>query len=247
MSNHAKFAAAGIAAVIGLSFIGSCFTIVDTGERAVVLRLGEYKYTMSEGVNFKLPVVDRTVKFNVRDNNYSSKHEVSSSDIQTIVVETSLIYSLDPNKVGDIYKSYADKYEDVVIKPALAEIVQSTISEYRIDEFVEKRSAISQKIADRFKAKTEHTGIILKAFNITNHDFSDQFNKAIEDKKIAEQGALKAKYDLERVKLEAEAQRQKQASLSPMVLQEKAIDKWDGKLPQYMSGNGNLPFIIQQQ
>lgn len=247
MIKDIKIATTVFATVFGLGFMSSCFTIVDTGERAVVLRLGEYKYTMTEGVNFKLPIVDRTVKFNVRDNNYSSNHEVSSSDIQTITVETSLIYSLDPNKVGDIYKSYADKYESVVIKPALAEIVQSTISEYRIDEFVEKRRAISQKIAERFKAKTEHTGIMLKAFNITNHDFSDQFNKAIEDKKIAEQGALKAKYDLERVKLEAEAQRQKQASLSPMVLQEKAIDKWDGKLPQYMSGNGNLPFIVQHQ
>ena len=41
-------------------------------------------------------------------------------------------------------------------------------------------------------------------------EFSDEFNKAIEDKKIAEQGALKAKYDLERVTLEAKAQLEKQ-------------------------------------
>ena len=39
-----------------------------------------------------------------------------------------------------------------------------------------------------------------------------KFNKAIEDKKIAEQGALKAKYDLERVTLEAKAQMEKQKS-----------------------------------
>ena len=81
---------------------------------------------------------------------------------------------------------------------------------------------------------------------ITNHDFSDEFDKAIENKKVAEQGALKAKYDLQRVKLEAEAQKEKQKSLSPLVLQEKAIDKWDGKLPNYFSGN-QLPFITAQQ
>ena len=80
---------------------------------------------------------------------------------------------------------------------------------------------------------------------ITEHDFSDEFNKAIEDKKIAEQGALKAKYDLERVTLEAKAQMEKQKSLNQMVLQEKAIDKWDGKLPQYYSG-GELPFIFSK-
>ena len=48
--------------------------------------------------------------------------------------------------------------------------------------------------------------------------------------------------DEERMKLEAEAQKVKQASLSEMVLQEMAINKWDGKLPQYFSGD-QLPFI----
>lgn len=243
MKIHAKIALVAASALVGLTMFLESFTIVDTGERAVVLRLGEYKYTMNEGVNFKMPIVDRTVKFNVRDTNYKSKAEVSSRDMQTIMVETSLIYALDPKKIGDIYKEYGKKYEDVVINPILAEIIQSTISEYRIDEFVENRTTISQKIAERFKTRTEKSGIVLKSFNIVNHDFSDQFDKAIEDKKIAEQGALKAKYDLERVKLEAEAQKQKQNSLSELIIREKAIDKWDGKLPQYYSGE-KLPFIV---
>ena len=71
---------------------------------------------------------------------------------------------------------------------------------------------------------------------------NDKFNKAIEDKKIAEQGALTAKFTLERMKLEAEAQKVKQASLSPLVLQEMAINKWNGQLPQYFSGE-QLPFL----
>ena len=61
-------------------------------------------------------------------------------------------------------------------------------------------------------------------------------------KKIAEQGALTAKFTLERMKLEAEAQKVKQASLSPLVLQEMAINKWNGQLPQYFSGE-QLPFL----
>ena len=90
----------------------------------------------------------------------------------------------------------------------------------------------SDKINTRFTEKVKDSGIIVKSLSLTNHDFSDEYNKAIEAKKVAEQGALKAKYDLERVTLEAEAQLKKQKSLNAMVLQEKAIDKWDGKLPQ---------------
>jgi len=108
--------------------------------------------------------------------------------------------------------------------------------------FVEKRQEISNRIRSSFANQVESNGVLVKTLLITNHDFSDEFNKAIEDKKIAEQGALAAKFTLERMKLEAEAQKIKQASLSPMVLQEMAINKWDGKMPTYM-GNDNLPFI----
>ena len=99
-------------------------------------------------------------------------------------------------------------------------------------EFLESFAEIFGTDVDKVK----DSGIIVKSLSLTNHDFSDEYNKAIEAKKVAEQGALKAKYDLERVTLEAEAQLKKQKSLNAMVLQEKAIDKWDGKLPQYYSG-----------
>ena len=78
---------------------------------------------------------------------------------------------------------------------------------------------------------------------ITNHDFSDEFNHSIEAKKVAEQQALKAKYDLDRVKLEAQAQNEKNKSLTPTVLQELFIEKWDGKLPNYWGG-GSLPLPV---
>lgn len=166
--------------------------------------------------------------------------------MQTIAVEESLVYALNTKDVGLIYQKYGTKYEDILIKPTLAEITNSVIAAYPIEQFVEKRSEISDKINNRFTEKVKDSGIIVKSLSLTNHDFSDEYNKAIEAKKVAEQGALKAKYDLERVTLEAEAQLKKQKSLNSMVLQEKAIDKWDGKLPQYYSGK-ELPFIMQSK
>lgn len=221
------------------------FTIIDTGERGVVLRLGEYRYVMSEGINFKVPLMDRVIKMSVRDTTYNSKLEVSSKDMQTIQVENTLIYTLNPEKLGQIYKVYGTNYVDTVIKPTLAEVTNAVIAAYPIETFVEKRAEISQKISDAFVLKTQDTGIVVKSLLITNHDFSDEYNKAIEAKKVAEQGALKAKYDLEKTRLDAEAQTLKQKSLNAMVLQEKAIDKWDGKLPQYMGNSGQLPFILK--
>lgn len=218
------------------------FYTINTGERGVVLRLGKLTGVVGEGLHVKMPFMDEVQILSIRDHNLTLNSEVSSSDIQTIAVEVGLVYSLDPAKVGTIYQTYAKNIETTLIRPTLSEKINAIIAEYPIEAFVEKRAEISNRIRTTFAAQVEGNGILVKTLLITNHDFSDEFNKAIEDKKIAEQGALAARFTLEKMKLEAEAQMIKQASLSPLVLQEMAINKWDGKMPQYFSG-GQLPFI----
>jgi regulator of protease activity HflC (stomatin/prohibitin superfamily) len=237
-----NYAIIAVAALVALIVLGNTFYTIDTGERGVVRRMGRLMAIAEDGLNIKIPFVDNVVKLSVRDHKLAVKSEVSSSDIQTIAVEVSLVYSLDPAKVDKIFQTYSTRIEETLVRPTLSEKINAIIAEYPIETFVEKRAEISNRINSSFAIQVDGSGILVKSLLITNHDFSSEFNKAIEDKKIAEQGALTAKFTLERMKLEAEAQRIKQASLSPMVLQELAINKWDGKLPQYFSGN-QLPFI----
>lgn len=231
-----------VAGVVAIVLLSSSFYTIDTGERGVVLRLGKLEGVVGEGLHIKVPYMDDVQKLSIRDRNLSLSTEVSSSDIQTIAVVVDLVYSLDPNQMGSIYQTYSNRIEETLVRPTLAEKINAIIAEYPIEAFVEKRSEIANRIRTSFAGQVEHNGVLVKTLLITNHDFSDEFNKAIEDKKIAEQGALAAKFTLERMKLEAEAQTIKQASLSPMVLQEMAIQKWNGQLPTYM-GNDKLPFI----
>ena len=223
--------------------ISSC-TVIDTGERGVVLRMGKFATIMDEGLNFKLPIVDRVVKMNIRDITFTSKSEVSSKDIQTIMIESSLIYSLDPEKVGNIYKVYGTNIENTIIKPTLAEVVNSNVAKYPIESFVENRAEIANKIEKDFIQRTGDIGISVKSFLITNHDFSEEFDKAIEAKKVAEQQAITANFNKERARLDSEANKYRQAGLSQFVLMEKFLDKWDGHMPKVM-GNGNaMSFIL---
>ena len=238
------FATGGGIALALLIAAAGAFTVINTGERGVVLRMGKLDRIMNEGLNVKTPFIESVTKISVRDVNYPIQTEVSSRDMQTIKIKASLIYSVDPTKVGTVYQTYGQNYQDTLIKPTLLEVINAVIANYNIEDFVEKRSEISAKISKDFITRVASCGIVTKSLLITEHDFSNEFDKSIEAKKIAEQGALKAKFDLERVKLEAEAQRQKQNSLSDLIIREKAIDKWDGKLPQYYSGD-KLPFIVK--
>lgn len=241
---------AKIVSGVFIAFIAimSSFSIIETGERGVVLRLGEYKYTMNEGLNFKAPFIDSVYKMQIRDRSYNSDVEVSSKDMQTIKISSSLVYSLDSQKIGDIYRRYGNNIESTIIKPTVAEVINATIAQYPIEEFVSKRDEISKRIMGTIQTRLSDIGIDIKSFLITNHDFSDDYNKAIEQKKIAEQAAITAEYNKQKAQLDSEANKYRNEGLSKYVLMEKFLDKWDGHMPKVLTGNdGNMSMILNTE
>lgn len=241
---------AKIVSSVFIAFIAimSSFSIIETGERGVVLRLGEYKYTMNEGLNFKAPFIDSVYKMQIRDRSYNSDVEVSSKDMQTIKISSSLVYSLDSQKVGDIYRRYGNNIESTIIKPTVAEVINATIAQYPIEEFVSKRDEISKKIMGTIQTRLSDIGIDIKSFLITNHDFSDDYNKAIEQKKIAEQAAITAEYNKQKAQLDSEANKYRNEGLSKYVLMEKFLDKWDGHMPKVLTGSdSNMSMILNTE
>lgn len=246
--NRSKIAKIVSGVFIAFIALMSCFSIIETGERGVVLRLGEYKYTMNEGLNFKAPFIDSVYKMQIRDRSYNSDVEVSSKDIQTIKISSSLVYSLDSQKVGDIYRRYGNNIESTIIKPTVAEVINATIAQYPIEEFVSKRDEISKRIMGTIQTRLSDIGIDIKSFLITNHDFSDDYNKAIEQKKIAEQAAITAEYNKQKAQLDSEANKYRNEGLSKYVLMEKFLDKWDGHMPKVLTGNdGNMSMILNTE
>ena len=92
-------------------------------------------------------------------------------------------------------------------------------------------------------------------FQMTEINYSDVFERAIESKVTAEQEALKAKNKTVQVQEEAKqkviaaeaearsmAIRAQALSQNKSLVQYEAVQKWDGKMPQYMLGN-SVPFI----
>ncbi|EMY76733.1 hypothetical protein LEP1GSC060_3196 [Leptospira weilii serovar Ranarum str. ICFT] len=88
-------------------------------------------------------------------------------------------------------------------------------------------------------------------------NFAESFSESIELKQKAEQDALRAKNELERVKIEAEQQvvnaraeaetlRLKSQQITPMMVEMERIKKWDGKYPDtYLGGGANTLFQIK--
>lgn len=227
-------------------------TIVPAGHKGVTLNMGAVTgAVMNEGINFKIPFVQNAEIIDVRVKKYESKDNSSASkDLQTIKSSIAVNYRVNQDHVADLYQKIGMSYESTVINPAISECIKSVTSRYTAEELITKRTEVSEEMKKFLQDKLIEKYILVDSFNIINFDFTDAFNTAIEEKQIAEQNALKAKYDLERIKTEAEqavtkakgeaeAMKLKNEQISQNIIYLEFIDKWDGKMPTYY-GSDNL-------
>lgn len=254
--NTNQYVKIGIAFVLFLVllYINPCIQ-VEAGHKGVVLNMGAVSgKVMEEGINFRMPVVQSVIIVDVRVLKKETKAAAASKDLQNISTLIALNYHLDPAKVNELYREVGLDYEDKIIDPAVAEVVKSVTAKYTAAELITLREEVSASIKSGLETRVKKYHILIDDFSIKDFEFSQTFAKAIEAKQEAEQLALKAERDLQRVKIEAEQQiataraeaetlRLKNVSVSPLMIQLNAIEKWDGKLPQNMYGNGALPFI----
>ena len=226
---------------------------VNTGEVAVISRFGKVISVEKEGMKFKIPIIDKKTKLEVRDRLIKGVYSVSSEDLQTVSTEVAVQYKIiDPLKV---FKSFKNEYDTRLVNPRISEVVQAISSNYTIEELVAKRQQLGQGIYTNLKNDLLPYGIEVQKVSIINHDFSDSFENAIEQKKSAEQLAQKeeienrqriknAETNLKVKELEAKANSILTETLTDKVLKKQMIDKWNGEMPKVV-GKDNVLLNIE--
>jgi regulator of protease activity HflC (stomatin/prohibitin superfamily) len=249
----------GIAGLVLILLIVSTYFGVDAGERGVVLRFGEVNRVVEPGPNFKITLAEQVVYMTVRVQKTTTKTEAASRDLQTVQTTMVLNYNIEPTKAGQMYSNIGLNYNERVIDPAVKESFKAAAARYTAEELISKREALKTEVRNYLRERLQVYGIVVVELSITDFEFSQEFNKAIESKQTAEQNALRAKRDLDRIRVEAEqkiasaraeaeALRLQRQVISPELIelrkieaQIKAIEKWDGKLPSVTGGA--VPFI----
>jgi len=225
-----------------LIFFPYVFVQIDAGTVGVKLRNGAIVDTLGEGLHVKFPIFEQVVRFEARTQKKEVIADAASKDLQQIEATVALNYRIDAAKAEEIYKKLGTEYEDRVVTPRLQESVKTVTAKFTAEELITKRPEVREAILKEITAKLGAENVIVEDISIVNFGFSPQFTQAIEEKQLAEQRALKAQRDLERVKIEAaqqiskaqadaESQRLQQQTLNELLLQKQFIEKWDGKLP----------------
>lgn len=259
-----KLVGLGVLLLVTLIFsIMSIFT-VDTGEVAIVSTFGKVTAIKQEGLHVKMPFMQKKTKIETREKSYlfdkteeaDTTLEVSTKDMQSIKIQFSVQASI--TDAEKLYKAFKNKHEGRFIRPRVKEVVQSTVAKYTIEEFVSKRAEISKLIFEDLEDDFKKYGLTVSNISIMNHDFSDEYENAVESKKVAEQAVEKAKAEQQKLLLEqksrvelaelqlkekeiqAKANKVEATSLSKELLQKMAIEKWNGELPKVQGNQSNL-------
>ena len=184
--------------------------------------------------------------------------EAFSKDLQTVSTTIAINYRVDTSKSYSIYKNIGADYENVLVIPAVNEVLKAITAKYTAEESVTNRTLISDGLIKGLNDKLNSIGLYVTDVNIINFDFSEAFIDAIEEKQVAEQKLLKAETEKQtaitnaeaqaqttkiKAEAEAEANNKIKASLNENIIRSKFYEKWDGKLPEAMGSDSIITSI----
>lgn len=261
-----KLGGIAFGALFALLFL-TPFTTIGTGQRGVVTHFGKVQgEILDEGFHLRMPILTSIKKISVRVQKSDLKTQASSKDLQLVTSEVAINWHVNPSEVANLYQNVGDE-DDVVTKvltPLVSEVFKSTTATKTAEEIITKRSELAEESEKGLRAGLAKYGLILDNVSIVDLDFTAEFAKAVEHKQIAEQQAKQAEYvamqatanakaevnkakgdaeaTLTRARAQAESQKLLRLTVTPEILQQQAIEKWNGEFPQVM-GSGTLPFL----
>lgn len=248
------------AALIGLSLsLQGCLgvTIVDTGHRGIETHFGKVTdRSLSEGIYFYNPFTSGIVEMDVRTQKLEFDAETYTRDIQQAKLHVTINYNLDKDHANEMYQNVGRDWEDKLIPQTAQGTLKTVIGKWDAVDLIGNRGKAQQDIQETIAAVLLTKGVVVTRVEVSNIDYTKEFETAVEAKVRAIQEAEQAKNKTVQVqeeakqtliKAETEAKsmqiRAQALTQNAALVQWEAVQKWDGKLPVYMLGGNSTPFI----
>jgi regulator of protease activity HflC (stomatin/prohibitin superfamily) len=182
---------------------------------------------------------------------------VNSKDGSEFTVSPIMNYSVQRDKVPQIFAKYRRPLEDIeegFLKTAVYDAFRLATNKYTADELISNRAVFEVEVRRLLDGQLLKEGFIINQFT-SNLIYPKSFKDAINAKNGAVQKSLMAENQVKtaeaqaKIKIataegnakamitiaeaEAAANRLKQSTLTPLLIQQAFINKWDGALSQY--------------
>jgi regulator of protease activity HflC (stomatin/prohibitin superfamily) len=267
-SQISLFAGLFIAAVI---VITSIFVVIPAGHVGVKVLFGNVDpRPLSPGLNIIWNPLYDVEKMDTRVVKFQEKYDAASKDQQIVHVLMALNLRLIPERAAEVYRGIGVNYVSVIVTAAAPEVLKANTAKHNVAEILHQRQLIKMDVQKGLTEWLARYGLELKEVSLADIRFDKKYEEAVENAQIAERNSVAADWnakarivtlrgegeaEMEKAKGEAAAKRLRgdaeeyynnkiAASLRPVVIQQQYLGKWDGKLPQFMTGNSQGPLIM---
>jgi regulator of protease activity HflC (stomatin/prohibitin superfamily) len=188
---------------------------------------------------------------------------------QHIRQDISVTYNTSEDKAANVFRSFRgadiEDIEASFVRRTIITVSQNAAGQMALTDLISnQRTTLQDAIQEQLGTQMEKMGFIVDKVNLGASHLPQAIEAQMQQKMAAQQQAQQAEYELQRqqtlakakvaeaegdaqatlvkAKAQAEANRLLQETLNPLLVQSKAIDRWNGILPQF-SGSGTVPFV----
>jgi prohibitin 1 len=188
---------------------------------------------------------------------------------QHIRQDISVTYNTSHERAGDVFRSFrgADMadIERTFVRRTIITVAQNAAGQMSLTDLISaQRGTLQDRIQNDLGNEMNKMGFVVDKVNLGASHLPDIIEKQLQQKMAAQQQAQQAEYELQRqqtlakarvaeaegdaqatlvkAKAQAEANKLLQEALTPLLIQNKAIERWNGTLPQF-TGGGPVPFL----
>ena len=251
--------------------ITSIFVVIPAGFVGVKVLFGNVDpKPLSPGLNIIWNPLYDVEKMDTRVVKFQEKYDASSKDQQVVHVTMALNLRLLPDRAPEVYRGIGVNYSNVIVTAAAPEVLKANTAKHNVSEILQQRQLIKVDVQKGLTEWLARYGLELKEVSLADIRFDQKYEEAVEAAQIAERNSVAADWnakakivtlrgegeaELEKAKGEAAAKRLRgdaeeyynnkvSASLRSVLIQQQYLTRWDGKLPQFMTGNSQGPLLM---
>ena len=233
------------------------FEVVDTGHRGVEITFGEVQEkSLPEGLYFYNPLTTDIFEIDTRIQRFDGDEWAYTKDVQQAKITYTINLNLQKDAAHTVYRDVGMNWQQKLVPQVVSGVMKTVIGKWDAVDLIGNRDKATMAIQEAVTSALGRANVTATKFEITNIEYSKEFENAIEAKVTAIQRATESQNKTVQIEeeakqkvitAEAEAQsmriRANALTQNKALVEYEAVQKWDGKMPTMMLGGGALPFI----